>query len=395
MVELDTFGWKHFLSFFARLCAFLFYAPVSSVSRKGEEDLWEGERERNVLTSSSSFSSEFLSIRRWCWDCVFTRHRLALYGVSFYRTREMMLGVDAWEDRMFAGIRWKRFNFFQMPKSKLYFWKIEQGGTIVRTNSSSSLSSMFPSTMIYWNCLFTRHHFPLDGVSLYRDAMSKSLRVYRIFAGIRWKSTRNIRILEKSNESRGTINSNKFFFFFFFYHVSFTFLHADRGNTAFWQGHHSALDGVSFYHATYRDPTSKSLQESNICVALVASTYEIWKRFNMEKWDEEATKQIRTNWPTNYRMSDILWNKRREFSRECALRNGVRVSGRGSWWSCTIERKVGFFTRLDQATVVRGNGRRAPLARGDGSIASQPRRWWRPPIKFMRRRGASVAHASD
>lgn len=40
----------------------------------------------------------------------------------------------------------------------------------------------------------------------------------------------------------------------------------------------------------------------------------------MEKWDEEATKQIRTNWPTNYRTSDILWNKRREFSRECALR---------------------------------------------------------------------------
>lgn len=230
-----------------------------------------------------------------------------------------------------------------MPKSKLYFWKIEQGGTIVRTNSSSSLSSMFPSTMIYWNCLFTRHHFPLDGVSLYRDAMSKSLRVYRIFAGIRWKSTRNIRILEKSNESRGTINSNKFFFFFF-YHVSFTFLHGDRGNTAFWRGHHSALDGVSFYHATYRvNPTSKSLQESNICVALVASTYEIWKRFNMEKWDEEATKQIRTNWPTNYRMSDILWNKRREFSRECALRNGVRVSGRGSWCSCTIERKGWIF----------------------------------------------------
>lgn len=99
--------WMETFSVFlcASLCVSFLCACFLGFQKRGRRSLRGRERERNVLTSSS-FSSEFLSMRRWCWDCVFTRHRLALYGVSFYRTREMMLGVDAWEDRMFAGIRW-------------------------------------------------------------------------------------------------------------------------------------------------------------------------------------------------------------------------------------------------------------------------------------------------
>lgn len=83
------------------------------------------------------------------------------------------------------------------------------------------------------------------------------------------------------------------------------------------------------------------------------------------------------------KLADQLQDERYSLEQETGILTGMRVAsgetvsaylavGRGA--RARSSEKVGFFTRLDQATVVRGNGRRAPLARGDGSIASQPRR---------------------